>query len=212
MKLRKGFPENIRNIIFDLGNVLIDLDIPRSIDAFTALEIKNLDIRDIHPHQKGFFLEYELGHLSDAEFIPRMRQDYDCDNLTDEQLWEAWNTLLPSIDMRRFELLEDLRTGYKLFLLSNSNAGHMACVKKRFFETSGGKEFDSYFEKSFYSHEIHLRKPDPELFRRVLKEAGIAGEETLFIDDNDCNFSGAIDLGINTYHLTGGEKIFALFE
>ena len=212
MKLRQDFSPSIRNILFDMGNVLIDLDVKRTLDAFGRLGIGGFDLKDIHPYTTGFFLEYELGNLSSGAFIRAIREKYDCSRITDEMLWDAWNALLLDADMARFELLEEVGRDYRIFVLSNTNAEHIEYVKREFRQASGGREFESYFEKCFYSQDLHLRKPDVRIYREAIRQAGIVPEETLFIDDNACNLPGALDAGLHTYHLTGGEKIFDLFR
>lgn len=203
--------EDIKNIIFDLGGVLVDIRIDKSVEAFRKLNIKGLDVSDIHPHQKGFFLDYELGLISTGEFIACIRCRYDCSAVDDAAIRSAWNVLLQDIDMRRFRLLERLRKKYRLFLLSNTNELHIGELRRNFRETSGGTEFESYFDGCFYSHVMHLRKPDARVYSQVIETTGIDPAQTIFIDDNDCNFSGALSAGLNVYHLTGGETILDFF-
>ena len=211
MRLRNDFPTAIQNIIFDLGNVLVDLDIPATIQAFTELRIGGLQPQDIHPHQTGFFLDYELGTLSDNAFLSAVRQAYDCAGVEENRIWEAWNAIIPSVDPGRFRLMEKL-DGYRLFVLSNTNSQHISRLDRLFRDATGGEDFERFFEACFYSHRMGLRKPGPEIYQSVVRQAGIVPQETLFIDDNACNFSGASSLYMETYHLTGEETLFDLFE
>jgi putative hydrolase of the HAD superfamily len=212
MKLRDTFPADIETIVFDMGNVLIDLDIPATLRAFADLQIGGLREEDIHPHQRGFWLAYELGQIYDRGFLEAIRAEYDAAGATDSEIWAAWNAMLPAIDPQRYALIEELSTRYRLFVLSNTNPQHVEHIKKLVAETIGGKGFEAYFERCFYSHELLLRKPDPAIYRHVERETGIDPETTLFIDDNACNLLPATALHWKTHHLTARETIADLFE
>jgi putative hydrolase of the HAD superfamily len=212
MKNPSDYLSGIRNILFDLGNVLIDIDIPRTLDAFARLGIDGLDPSAIHPHQRGFFQDYELGTISEAEFVRAIRESHACERATDAQIRDAWCALLTDIDPARFEMLERLRGDYRLLVLSNTNTLHIARVRQMACKALNGRTFESYFERCFYSHELHLRKPDPTIYRRVIAAAGIVPEQTLFIDDNACNLPSAAAEGLKTHHLTAGQTVIELFE
>ena len=211
MRLKNDPEGAIHNIIFDLGNVLIDIDIPRTLDAFARLDIHGIDPADIHPHQSGFFQEYELGNISEANFFRSIRKAYRCENVTDREIADAWCALLTEIDPVRFNMLDGLRKNYRLFVLSNTNTLHITRVKELALQALNGRDFESYFDRCFYSHEMHLRKPDREIYRQVIEQTGIIPQQTLFIDDNDCNFSGARALYLKTHHLTADQRVTDLF-
>jgi len=211
MKLIPRFDSGIRNIIFDIGNVLIDLDIPATLRAFASLHFGGLRPEDIHPHQTGFFLDYELGKIDDAGFLASLHRTYDCSAVTDLQIFTAWNAMLRDPEPARFELIRRLGQHYRLFVLSNTNHQHITHLRQRFAEICPGRTFDSLFEHCFYSHYMHLRKPDPEIYRRVIAQTGIISEQTLFIDDNACNILPAAALSLKTHHLRAGEKLAGLF-
>ena len=212
MKLKKSFPAGIRNIIFDLGGVIVDIDVAATLHAFEKLNIGGLDISAIHPHQQGFFLDYELGDITGEEFISAIRARYGCEGVADAQIWAAWTALLQKPDMARFGLLENVRGNYNIYLLSNTNKAHIDAVKEGFRQVSGGREFETFFDGCFYSHRMHLRKPGERIYREVLELTGAFAGETIFIDDNECNFTGAKAAGLHVYHLTGGESINDLFK
>jgi len=212
MKLQDRFPQGIRNIIFDIGNVLVDLDIPATLQAFQELSIGGLHPDDIHPHQTGFFLDYELGWLDDQGFLAGIRQAYDCSGVTDRQIFDAWNAMLKDPEPTRFDLIRQLGHNYRLFVLSNTNPQHINHLNTRLKAVFGGMELESLFEHCFYSHELHLRKPDVGIYRQVIAQTGIIPQQTLFIDDNACNFSGAKPLKLITHHLTNGEHLRELFH
>ncbi len=211
MKLKQGFDPAIKNIVFDLGGVVVDIDISRTLSAFAQLDIRGLRPRDIHPHQTGFFLDYELGNISNEGFITAIRMQYDCTGVTDEAIRVAWNALLLDPDPARFAVLDSLHSRYRIFLLSNTNPWHIDCLAERYRALTGG-DFEAHFDACFYSHRLHLRKPDRRIYDAAISATGIDPSETLFIDDNACNFTGAIEAGLQVHHLAPPEKIFHLFE
>ncbi|HNP08870.1 MAG TPA: HAD-IA family hydrolase, partial [Cyclobacteriaceae bacterium] len=129
----------------------------------------------------------------------------------DEEIDYCLNAMLLDIPSERLQLLEGLKNKFDLFLLSNTNSIHF----RKFNEIasqSGIREIDSYFSKAYYSHLIRMRKPDPEIFEKVIQENGLHASKTLFIDDNLSNIEGARKLGINTVHLTNPNQLFELFR
>lgn len=204
---------SVDTIIFDLGGVLLDIDISLTISAFEQLGISGLAKEDIHPHQKDFFLALELGTISNSQFIEKLKATYPgAASISDKTLWEAWNALLLDFDMKRFELLDSLRQQYRIYLLSNTNLPHRIHYLAGFLKQSKGREFGSYFHKCFYSDEMKLRKPDIAIYQQVIRETGLTPSRALFIDDNSCNFEGAIAAGLNCHHLTAGQTIEELFQ
>lgn len=212
MRLIKSLDQGIDNIIFDLGNVLMDIDISLTLDKFREIGITDLVSDDIHPYQRGCFLDIETGHITSEQFIEQIRERYPQAKSIDEQLiWGAWNALLLPFEMERFELLRSLRKNYKIYLLSNTNLPHRVEYLETFRRQSGGTEFESYFDKCYYSDAMLMRKPDREIYDFVVKDAGIDPTRTLFIDDNACNFSGAEEAGMKYYHLAKGNRVLDLF-
>ncbi|CDN32939.1 HAD superfamily hydrolase [Mucinivorans hirudinis] len=212
MVLRDDFDKKIRNIIFDLGNVLWDIDISLSVRAFARLGLTGLKETDIHPNNIGLFLDLEIGAITNAEFWAGLSKFNPTRQVSEAELSAAWNLLLLPIDFRRYELLDRLHNNYNVYLLSNTNLPHREYFLTRFFvENPAGREFESYFDRCFYSDAMHLRKPDPRIYSQLLEQAGIRAEESLFIDDNAPNLVGANEVGLHTYHLKKPEKIFNLF-
>lgn len=216
MPLQSTPTPRIRNILFDLGGVLLDIDIPLTINAFRKLGLTGLKSDEIHPQNAGAFLQLELGNITEEQFIQTL-QSYVSAGIpipTPEQLLDAWNALLLPYDWQRFELLDRLRkSGYKLFLLSNTNLPHRQYFTQKFDrENPAGRTFESYFDQCFYSDAMHLRKPAPEIYLTTLREAGIQASETLFIDDNQSNTDAAAKLGIHTFHLAPPATVFDILE
>ncbi len=198
----------IKNIIFDLGNVIIDLDLEatdRQLEHLIGPDYNQLRERS---EVQRIFLDYEVGAFDETVFIERLR-GIAGRNIGATDLIEAWNAMLLGIPAKRFEMLEQLRSEYKVFLLSNTNATHVVWVD-RYLQREHGlsiAEFDDrFFDKPYYSHLIRERKPDLTCYEKVLKDGGMEAEQTLFIDDNRYNIEGAAKLGIQTcLHPIGSE-------
>lgn len=213
MRLIKELDGGIDNIIFDLGNVLMDIDVSLTLKKFIEIGVTDLVSDDIHPHQSGCFLDIETGHISPEEFIAQIKERYPKAQAVNEELiFGAWNALLLPFDMERFKMLDELRKNYKLYILSNTNLPHRRVFLETFRQQSGGREFESYFDKCYYSDALLMRKPDREIYDYVIKDAAIDASRSLFIDDNACNFSGAEEAGLKCYHLKKGDRVLDLFE
>lgn len=211
MRLKKSLGEGIKNIIFDLGGVIIDIDPMLSVNAFAELSGQDIGLENIFPEEDNFFLDYELGNISSDGFVEAIQKTCGCREIKYEDVRYAWCALIGGIDMRRFETLDKLKGNYRTFVLSNTNAFHIERVHEIFPTVETGREFESYFEKCFYSQDMHMHKPDREIYEAVIAATGINPAETLFIDDRAVNFSGATEAGLRTYHLTGGETILDIF-
>ncbi|MCC8087844.1 MAG: HAD family phosphatase [Rikenellaceae bacterium] len=212
MELREDIGNGINNIIFDLGGVLIDIYPERTVEAFGKLCGEKITMEDIFPQHGSIFLEYELGNVTNEEFAEGIRTVCGYEGVNDNEIFYAWCALIGGPDPRRFALLEQIGKKYRIFVLSNTNDKHIERVHEVMKDKLPGKKFEDYFEHCFYSQDLHLHKPDKEIYMEVITETGIIPEETLFVDDREGNFSGAIEAGLRTYHLTGGEKITDLFK
>jgi glucose-1-phosphatase len=200
---------NIKNIIFDLGNVIIDLDIDRTWFHLKHWLGDDYDtvLKQIHPDM-DIFIEFEIGKISEQQFFEALRATTEAP-LSIRQLKEAWNAMLLQIPAKRFEMLSRLKERYNVFLLSNTNETHVNWVDG-YLQTVYNftiQDFDArYFHKPYYSHLIHLRKPNTNIYEYVLADAGLKAEESLFIDDNFHNIEGAKKVGLQTYlHPIGAE-------
>ena len=180
-------------LIFDFGNVLIEIDPARSIQAFQALGAP----ADLHL-DADFFHDFETGILSAAEFRDALRGQLGRAT-SRSSLDAAWNALLLEIPPKTLRVLRSLRTqGYRLALLSNTNPIHIDEVRRRLGPFGYG-EFARCFERIFYSYEMGLRKPDPAIYAAVDRELGIASPaEVLFVDDNAANIASAARHGWGT--------------
>jgi putative hydrolase of the HAD superfamily len=201
--------QQIKNIIFDLGGVLLNLDMQRTETAFTEMGVKSFKDLFALGHAASFFKEYEVGSINDDEFITALQ------NLAGIQVGRAaviagWNAMLRDFPTERIELLIQLKKRYRLFLFSNTNAIHLDAFQKTYSDAFGGNLLNALFEKTWYSHNINRRKPDVKAFEYVLQDAQLVPHETLFIDDALVNVEGARAAGIQGYHLEPGKTVLEI--
>ena len=203
---RKG----IKNLIVDFGGVLIDLDRQRCLENFRELGLPDVEhTLDLY-HQQDFFQQYEKGLISSADFRNVIREKIGKD-VDDARIDAAWNSFLVSIPTYKLDLLLALRKDYVVYLLSNTNEIHWkwACEHAFPYKTF---RVEDYFEHIFLSYEMKMAKPDEEIFRKVLDDAGLDPKETFFIDDSETNCLTARSLGISTYTPKAGEDWSHLFK
>ena len=203
-------PDGIKNLIFDLGNVIIDLDIERTWQSLQHYlgDDYSVRLRKIYP-DGDIFIDYEVGKISEETFL-RTLQNIAATPLSIRQISEAWNAMLLGITPERFEMLERLRSKYRVFLLSNTNETHLTFVDGylRMIYGFDIATFDRrFFEKPYYSHLIKLRKPNAEIYEFMLKDADLNPSETLFIDDISENTEGASRVGLHVYKHSVGVEI-----
>jgi glucose-1-phosphatase len=196
--------KGIKNIIFDLGGVIINLDNRRTEEAFTALGVKNFRDYFGHGFAAAFFKDYEVGKISDQEFLRSIRQLASLGQVPDHAIVSSWNALLLDFPPERIQLLKELRKTYRLFLFSNTNALHLAALRQIWRDSISNGSLDDHFEKTYYSHLMGMRKPDPESFELILKENDLNGKETLFVDDAIINVEGAEQAGLKGLFLRPG--------
>ncbi len=186
-----------KNLLFDLGGVIINLDVPRTLQAFANLVQKDVSFVSQFLKEIDLFGRYEVGEWTDAEFRNAIRAGFQVD-LTDEQIDEAWNAMLLDIPLERITLLQKLRKHYKLYLLSNTNGIHLQKVNEILAQSTEIPFLEMLFDKTYYSHIVGKSKPKAEVYEHVLQDAGITALDTLFLDDNADNITGAKHLGIQT--------------
>ena len=202
---------NIRNIIFDLGGVILNIDFNRTEQAFIDLGVTNFSELYTQYHATDLFKDFEKGLISPAEFREAFRKTLP--HLTDDDIDGAWNAMLLDFPPGRINLLKRLKTHYRTFVLSNTNSIHHAAFSKIELRTGDLEDtIDRCFEKVYYSHEVHMRKPDREIYEFVLRENGLVAGETLFIDDTPANVSAANSVGIKGVFLEKPQTMEKLFE
>ncbi|WAC12717.1 HAD family hydrolase [Dyadobacter pollutisoli] len=193
--------DKIKNIIFDLGDVILNIDVPIASKSFAALSGKEQsEILSIFK-ENDLFRQFETGKLNEAGFRNYVRELLGLSDLSDEAIDTAWNSLLLDLPPERVELLQKLAGNYRLFLLSNTSSIHITQVNKILEASTGIEKLDDLFEIVFLSYDMGLMKPDAQIYLNVLEQAGLKAEETLFLDDNLDNINAASKLGIDTIHV-----------
>ena len=203
----------IKNIVFDFGGVICDLNMQRTYDRFKEMGMHHFNTAYSVSEQEDIFRSYERGNISSAEFRDILKKLFD-QPVTDTQIDEAWNAMLLDIPLPRVRLLEKLRPQYRTFILSNSNEIHYHHYLQNFTIQTGYNNFEELVEKTYFSFKIHLQKPGKEIFDFVIRDSGILPEETLFIDDSTPNTETAKKMGFQVWRLKAekGEDITEHFS
>lgn len=198
----------VKNIIFDLGGVIINLDIQKTISEFNTLSPKAFETIYTQLQQTELFDLFDKGKITETVFFTQLQQQISS-KAPLPQLITAWNAMLLDFPEHRLKLLLNLKNKYRLFLLSNTNETHVTEFEKTLEKKHDYKNLEPFFEKVYYSCRMNMRKPDTEIFDYVLKENGLNPHETIFIDDTKHHVEGALKAGIQAY-LLPKEKDIAL--
>ncbi len=201
--------QQIKNIIFDLGGIFLEIHYQLTREAFINLGIKNFDELFTQHHANDLFEDLETGKISANEFYSRFRKEANI-NLTDEQIKTAWNALLGHFPEERLEWLKKIKNKYNVYLFSNTNQIHYDAFMKIYEASAGKADFNSHFIKAYYSQNMGLRKPYAQSFQYILNEQNLKVEETLFIDDTIKNIEAAHALGMQTIHLVAPKTLLDL--
>ena len=197
-------------IIFDLGGVIINLDVNSSFEAFSKLGAKGVDeIKELANHPA--FHDFERGHITEKGFRTAVSEMID-GKPSDVDFDAAWNKMILDAPVPRLKLLDKLRKTHRIFLLSNTNETHLRFVRQLNLDTQHMNHLDDYFEKAYYSNEIGMRKPDAEIFEFVVKQNNLDVKKTLFIDDMPSNLAGAESIGISGLQVTNEYTILDFFN
>ncbi|MBE9464687.1 HAD family hydrolase [Dyadobacter subterraneus] len=188
----------IKNIVFDLGDVILNIDVPLASSNFGKLSGKEQHEVLTLFKEKELFRLFETGLVDEDAFRNMVREVLEFPEWSEEIIDTAWNSLLLDIPPARIELIKELGKKYRLFLLSNTSSIHIKEVNKILHAASGVEKLDDLFEKVYLSYEMGKMKPDPAIYLQVLEESGLVAEETLFLDDNPDNITAASKLGIDT--------------
>ena len=198
----------IRNIIFDLGGVILNIDPQLTVNEFRKLGWNDFYEEHNQSLAKDLFFQLESGNSSPEAFRDSVRAMIN-DQIDDTSIDKAWSAMILDIPVDRICYLELLKKSYRIFLLSNTNEIHRIKFHDEF-ETVFGYSFYDLFERNFYSHEMGMRKPDREIYDQALTEAGILASETLFVDDMAANTEAAKSLGMKVLHITPGSLMEVL--
>jgi len=203
--------KNIKNIIFDYGNVIINLDIEATYRAFEKIGAVKFDDSWRKIMDEQVFKKYERGDISSPNFRNILRSSF-TKPVSDTEIDWAWNQLLKDMPSSRIELLKKLKTKFRTFILSNSNEIHFNYYSNELNTKHHLDQFDSLFEKAYFSYQVNLIKPEQEFYQLVLNNHQLNPSETLFIDDLRLNIDAASHLGINTVWLKPEIDICDLFN
>lgn len=199
--------KQIKTLLFDFGDVFINLDKPATLKHLAQFGITKLSPEQIEKNKA-----YEVGKLSSQDFISYYHTNLKADNASAEAIITAWNSILLDFPLQRLEFLKELKKKgeFQLILLSNTNDLHISWIKEHvnFYE-----EFKSYFDAFYLSHEINLRKPNANIYEFVLDQHQLKPEEVLFIDDTTENTDAAKSLGFHVWNINPEtEDVTSLFK
>lgn len=194
--------QNIKNVIFDYGNVIFDIDFRIAQNAFQKLGVSDIENFFAHKGHNKIFDDLETASISPAEFRAEIRKAANNDHLTDQQIDDAWNSLLIGTIQENHDLLLKVKEKYRTFLLSNNNEIHYNWIINYLKATFKINNYDDYFERAYFSQHMKLRKPNTNIFEQVIKENNLNPAETLFIDDSPQHIEGAKKVGLQTLLMT----------
>ncbi|MDR0802639.1 HAD family phosphatase [Fluviicola sp.] len=196
-------------IIFDLGGVLLNLDYDLTEKAFISLGMEDFSKSYSQLQQSHLFDRFECGEISSFYFINQLLDRLPA-GLNANQVVHAWDAMILDFPVERLKKLEDLSSKYRLFLLSNTNDLHIDALRRSLEKAVGHRELERYFEKTYFSSAIGIRKPNPEIFEFVCRENRLNPAKTLFIDDSPQHVEGAKKAGLNAQLLGKNEEVFDL--
>lgn len=188
-----------KNIILDLGGVIINLNQGLTQEAFQKLFADNFEQVFAAANTENIFENYEEGKISTKQFLAFFKQFNSL--VSDSQLLQAWNSMLIDIPNERISLIEQLRKKYRIFLLSNTNEVHYNFIEDYYKNTFKNGEFKSLFDNVFLSYELGFRKPSVQIFKHVIEAEDLTPQDTLFIDDSVEHINSALLLNIQANHL-----------
>ena len=194
-----------KNLIFDLGNVLYDIDFVKMYSAFEALGIPNFENHFTLNKSDQIFFDLEKGFINEDEFCAGFNALYSLD-LQKQQIIDAWNALLVGYRKESIDWVKTNNGKYATFLYSNTNQIHYDFFIPQFNREIGGN-FENLFKTPYFSHKMGQRKPDPASFLHILEKEGLIAEETLFIDDNEPNVIAAASVGLQVLYLKPGMRV-----
>jgi putative hydrolase of the HAD superfamily len=200
----------IKNIIFDFGGVILNIDYKLTENAFARLGLTDFAGIYSQATQKELFDVFEKGLITPADFRKEVKK-YIKQKTSDAQIDEAWNAMLLDLPEERVTLLDKLKKTHRIFLLSNTNEIHFTAFSSYIKNKFKRDVFSEVFEKYYVSHKVNMRKPDAEIFELVVRENDLRKEETLFIDDSIQHIEGARKAGLNALFLEKGKTILDLF-
>jgi glucose-1-phosphatase len=198
-------------VVFDFGNVIINIDVPRTFQSFASLTGKNQSIIERQIADSQLFRRYETGQFEDDEFREIVRQTLGFP-LSDRDIDLAWNSLLLDIPKERISLLNQIRAKYPVYLLSNTNHIHIQASNYYIKRNFNGEKLIDWFDKLYLSYEMGLWKPEKAIYQTVLNDLSLSANEVLFLDDNKANIESAAEMGIQTILVEPSKSINHYFS
>ena len=196
-------------IIFDIGNVIIDIDYEAVATAFRQIAVVDFSPIVSYKHQAYFFDQFEKGEITVAAFRTALRP-YLKPTTTDAEIDHAWNAIFTAFPTVKFEWLLSLKSQYRTFALSNINEIHLTFIDDYLRQQFCTRLCD-YFHHAYYSHEMGYRKPEPEIYELLLQQEQLKPSSCLFIDDKAENIAAAAQLGLQVLHLADGDSLLSYF-
>jgi len=200
----------VKNIIFDLGGVLINLNYQLTRAAFENLGIANFNDLYTQHHANPLFEQLEVGAIEPEAFYEALREATGL-TLTNSQIETAWNAMLLDFPIERLLWLDQIKNKYNIYLFSNTNAIHYKAFTSIYAQTAPliglNTDFNHFFKTAYYSHTLGQRKPELAAFEAVIQDAKLDPAQTLFIDDTISNIEGAQKAGLRTIFLSGGLNV-----
>lgn len=198
--------QKIKNIIFDLGGVFLEVDYFKTQDAFIELGITHFNQLYTQQHASPLFELLETGKITPGKFYSQLRKVSGVE-LSDGEIRGAWCAMLGKFYVDALDWLDGVKRRFNIYLFSNTNKIHEDAFKITLKEQTGFDNLSHYFIKDYYSHTIGLRKPYVESYEYILKEQGLNPDETMFIDDSIKNVEGANAAGLHGLFLELPRKV-----
>lgn len=209
MKSQKPDLSGINNLVFDFGGVLIDIDYEAVRNAFQKIGLEDVTAFYRHENHSRLVEEFEQGIISATTFRDEIIKNIGKPISYDAFDW-AWNAIIKQVPEHRVKLLEKLASRFNLYLLSNTNIIHYEKYT-RDFKRQHGKSLHSLFVKAYFSHEIKMRKPYPDIFDYVIKDAGLDKKKSMFIDDAEKNIVAARNVGLQVFYKPQDDELTDFF-
>jgi putative hydrolase of the HAD superfamily len=192
----------IKNIIFDMGGVIVDVHRDRAIQNFKALGLSDADEFIDNYHHKGIFIAFENGDIDCDEFC-RLLCQYTGNPVPNEAIENAWKSMIDPPFEYKLDYLQELRKSYQVFLLTNNNPYIINWACSQGF-TSSGKALSDYFDKIYVSYKMKCTKPGLKIYQMMIEDAGINPAESLFVDDSEQNIQAASACGMAVHLVKNG--------
>lgn len=202
--------KDLDTIIFDLGEVIIDLDPKAVMREFESLtETNGQEIRNLIVTSPLLF-QYETGQLSCSGFIHEVNLLLKSE-ISDDDFRNAWNLMIKGVSIRRLNFMEELMKTHQVILLSNTNKMHEDYFDELVVKI-GGKLMKEYSHTAYYSHDIGYRKPNRDIYDFVIKEQSLDPERTVFLDDRLENIDAALSVGLQAIQVEFPDQIFEILK